>query len=132
MDWPICVDDEIDYLLQIDRREGSHTLSPLYGVEIYVLSECSITHATPEQISALTNLTVNVHEDDLAAMGVQSHLYEWDFADRRLMRMICAAILAGRPADIAGLKAAHNLPDRHGTWDDSHWDIVFRTLVHNH
>ncbi len=132
MNWTIRVDDRIDYLLLITRREGSHTLSPLDGTEHFVLSECSITHATPEQISALTNFVVNIHEDDLAAMGVRSHLYEWDFADRRLMRMICAAILSGRPADIAGLKAAHNLPHRHGTWDDSHWGIVFRALVHDH
>ena len=132
MNGPIRVDYEIDYLLQVDRREGSHTLSPLNCAEIYVLSEYSILHAMSLQISALTKFAVEIHENDLAAIGVQSHLYEWDFADRRLMRMICAAILADRPADIAGLKAAHNLPHRHGTWDDSHWGIVFRALVHDH
>jgi hypothetical protein len=129
MNWPIRVNDNIDYLLQIERREGSHTLSPLGHAELYVLSGCSITHATPEQISALTNSIVKIHEDDLATMGVRCHLYEWDFADRCLMRMICAAVLAGRPADIAGLKRTHDLPDRHGSWDEAHWDIVFRALV---
>jgi hypothetical protein len=125
----ICVNDHIDYLLQIERREGSHTLSPLDHAEIYVLNRRSITHAISSQIFALTNFIVKIHEDDLAAMGVRSHLYEWDFADRRLMRMICAAILSGRPADIAMLKAKHNLPDRHGVWDDAHWDIVFCALL---
>jgi lactam utilization protein B len=129
VNWPIRVDHHIDYLLQIERREGSHTLSPLDRTELYVLSERSIAHATSSQISALTNSIVRIHENDLAAMGVRSHLYEWDFADRRLLRMICAAVLAGRPSDIAMLKATHDLPDRHGTWDDAHWNIVFRALV---
>jgi len=129
MNWLVRVSDAIDFLLQIERREGSHTLSPLAHLELYVLGECSITYATPDQISALTNSIAKIHEDHLAAFGVRSHLYEWDFADRRLMRMICAAVLDGRPADIAGLKRRHNLPHRHGTWNDRHWDIVFRTLV---
>ena len=134
MNWPIRVNDQITYLLQIDRdRHGpcpvAHTFLPIDQAVLYVLDEHPLTQATASQISALTDFLAQIYEGDLAEMGVGVDPLEWDFADRRLMRMICAAVLAGRVPDIALLKRKYNLRDEHGTWHERHWEIVFRALV---
>jgi hypothetical protein len=122
------------YLLQIDRyrpgpRPAWHNFLPLDRAELFVLDVESVAHATLPQISALGYHLVQIYEGDLASMGLGIDLYEWDLQDKRLMRMICAAALAGRHPDVMLLKAKYGLREKQGTWDEAHWNVAFRKLV---
>jgi hypothetical protein len=113
--------------LLVSHPRGQFLFSPLDGFGSFILDGDPCRRATITTPSSVP--LVQFHERKFTDFRMKPDPFDWDFADRRLMEMICAAVLAGRMFSIPAIKFKHELHDDHGTWDDANWHLVAQELI---